>query len=68
MVLEPISRQKGAATGRAGRGSAEIFDSVYNMIRFKYRFGPQPLDFVSNWSLTFQLCRIGPQPFNHVSK
>ena len=32
MVLEPISRQKGAATGRAGRGSAEIFDSVYNMI------------------------------------
>ena len=26
---------------------------------FKYRFGPQPLAFESNWSLTFQLCQIG---------
>jgi hypothetical protein len=36
--------------------------------RFKYRFSPQPLAFVSNWSLTFQLCQIGPQPFNLVLK
>ena len=47
----------------------------YNLInklqfftRFKYRFSPQPLVFVSNWSLTFQLCQISPQPFNLVSK
>ena len=36
--------------------------------RFKYRFGPQPLTFVSNWFLTFQLCQFGPQSFNCVSK
>ena len=36
--------------------------------RFKYHFGPQPLAFVSNWSLTFQLCQISSQPFNLVSK
>ena len=36
--------------------------------RFKYRFGPQPLVFVSNWSLTLQLCQIVPQPFKLVSK
>ena len=36
--------------------------------RFKYRFGPQSLVFVLNWSLTFQLCQIGPQLFNLVSK
>ena len=35
---------------------------------FKYRFGPQPLAIVLNWSLTFQLCQIGPQLFNFVSK
>ncbi len=26
------------------------------LILFKYRFGAQPLAFVLNWSLTFQLC------------
>jgi hypothetical protein len=36
--------------------------------RFKYYFGSQPLAFVSNWFLTFQLSQIGPQPFNLVSK
>jgi hypothetical protein len=36
--------------------------------KFKYHFSPQPMAFVSNWSLTFQLCQISPQPFNLVSK
>ena len=35
---------------------------------FKYRFRPQSLAFVSNWSLIFQLCQIDTQPFNLVSK
>ena len=38
------------------------------IFRFKYHFSPQPLAFVSNWSLIFQLCQIGSQPFNFVSK
>ena len=37
-------------------------------IGFKYRFGPQLLAFLSNYSLTFQVCQIGPQSFNIVSK
>ena len=37
-------------------------------IGFKYRFGPQLLAFLSNYSLTFQVCQIGSQSFNIVSK
>ena len=38
------------------------------LFRFKYRFGPQYLAFVSNWFLTFQMCQIDPQHFKLVSK
>ena len=42
--------------------------ATIELFRFKYRFGTQPLVFVSNWSLTFQLCQIGTLTFQPCVK
>jgi hypothetical protein len=42
--------------------------ATIELFRFKYRFGIQPLVFVSNWSLTFQLCQIGILTFQPCVK